>query len=375
MMKDKLGFVRSSTIQLPILTATVLFLSTAAFSQVGATITTAPPPLPLYDQPACTSSDICPLDGYVLTPGYWAWDGDYYWVPGTRVYAPEIGDLWTPGYWSWSDGGYVFHEGYWGKSVGFYGGINYRFGYPGHGYEGAVWENGRLYYNTSVNSVSKWLKGAYYNIAVNSENGWLEQKKEIPAMKHANAKNEGWTYNIPVKDNGSRVSYDGGKGGIVASATAEEEAAARDKRSGLSLQQLQNAWFAHNDPYQHFAANHGAPAIAATPLPQLAVHPGQLPPVGRFVINTGNAELDQKFHAEQDQLVAKLEQERKKLQLQQDIDRNGIDQERTQQKYDPWEMEHVRPDHGRQTQDLYQGESLQMHELQQRQQAAAGQSK
>jgi hypothetical protein len=65
--------------------------------------------LPVYQQP------ICPGDGYLWTPGYWAYDdsiADYYWVPGTWVQAPEVGYLWTPGYWGWGDGGFFFNEGY-----------------------------------------------------------------------------------------------------------------------------------------------------------------------------------------------------------------------------------------------------------------------
>jgi len=54
-------------------------------------------------------------------------DGEYYWVPGTWVMAPETGYLWTPGYWGWGGDGFMFNEGYWGLSVGFYGGIDYGF--------------------------------------------------------------------------------------------------------------------------------------------------------------------------------------------------------------------------------------------------------
>src|SRR5712664_3969125 len=65
---------------------------------VGISVQFGPPALPVYKQP------ICPGDGYIWTPGYWAWDRedeDYYWVPGTWVEAPEVGFLWTPGYWGW----------------------------------------------------------------------------------------------------------------------------------------------------------------------------------------------------------------------------------------------------------------------------------
>ncbi len=47
----------------------MLLLSTASFAQVGVSVTIAPPELPVYEQP------LCPGDGYIWTPGYWAWDG------------------------------------------------------------------------------------------------------------------------------------------------------------------------------------------------------------------------------------------------------------------------------------------------------------
>ncbi len=122
--------------------------ASAAFG-FGISITLAPPPLPVYDQP------ICPGDGYIWTPGYWAYGPDgYFWVPGTWVLAPRIGFLWTPGYWGWGGSGYFWHAGYWGPHVGFYGGINYGFGYGGFGYQGGYWNGSHFYYNRGVNNVN-----------------------------------------------------------------------------------------------------------------------------------------------------------------------------------------------------------------------------
>ena len=71
----------------------MLLAPAAAFAQIGITVAFGPPELPVYDQP------ICPGDGYIWTPGYWAYaDDDYYWVPGTWVLAPEVGFFWTPPY-------------------------------------------------------------------------------------------------------------------------------------------------------------------------------------------------------------------------------------------------------------------------------------
>ena len=78
--------------------------SLSAFAQIGVGISVnfGPPALPVYEQP------ICPAEGYLWTPGYWAYDPlyGYYWVPGTWVLAPQVGFLWTPGYWGWGGGGF-----------------------------------------------------------------------------------------------------------------------------------------------------------------------------------------------------------------------------------------------------------------------------
>jgi hypothetical protein len=126
--------MRSRFIRPFLLAIAMLFLSSASFAQIGVAITIAPPALPVYEQP------VCPGDGYIWTPGYWSWGDDgYYWVPGTWVEAPEVGFFWTPGYWGWGGSSFVWYDGYWGPTVGFYGGINYGFGYFGHGFEGGRW--------------------------------------------------------------------------------------------------------------------------------------------------------------------------------------------------------------------------------------------
>src|SRR5450631_2656945 len=105
--------------------------SVSAQVSVGISISAriAPPPLVVYEQPPC------PFDGYLWSPGYWAYgDGGYFWVPGVWVRPPQIGYLWTPPYWAFSDGFYVYHGGYWGSHVGFYGGVNYGYGYGGSGF-------------------------------------------------------------------------------------------------------------------------------------------------------------------------------------------------------------------------------------------------
>ena len=190
----------------------------------------APPPLPVYDQP------LCPGDGYIWTPGYWAYNSDdgYFWVPGTWVEVPEPGLLWTPGYWGWGDGVYAFHEGYWGPHVGFYGGVAYGFGYTGVGYAGGYWNNGAFFYNRSVNNVGS-VRNVYNKTVVN----------------------------ITV----NHVSYNGGNGGLTARPSAQEQAAARDKHVPPTSNQASHVQTASGNRQLYESQNHGKPAIAATAKP------------------------------------------------------------------------------------------------------------
>ena len=136
-------------IRLLLLAVLILAIPAASFAQFGVSITIAPPALPVYEQP------MAPAEGYLWTPGYWAYgDEGYFWVPGTWVEPPTVGLLWTPGYWGWGSDAFAWNEGYWGPTIGFYGGVNYGFGYGGVGYEGGYWNNGSFYYNRSVNNVN-----------------------------------------------------------------------------------------------------------------------------------------------------------------------------------------------------------------------------
>jgi hypothetical protein len=222
-------FIRTSLFALALLA-----MSAAAYAQFSVSVSFAPPELPVYEQP------LCPGDGYLWTPGYWAYAGDddgYYWVPGTWVMAPEPGFLWTPGYWGWRDNGYAFNEGYWGTQVGFYGGVSYGYGYSGEGYEGGRWQNGQFYYNRSVSNVN----------VTNIHN----------------------VYNTTVINNTTinRVSYNGGNGGTNARPTQQQESVARERHTPPVAAQTQHEQEARSNPEQRAAVNHGTPAVAATPKP------------------------------------------------------------------------------------------------------------
>jgi hypothetical protein len=327
----------------------------ASFGQIGIRVAIGPPMMPVYEQP------LCPGDGYLWTPGYWAYDdsvSDYYWVPGTWVMAPEEGLLWTPGYWGWGDGGYFFNDGYWGPTVGFYGGINYGFGYWGGGYGGGRWNGGHFFYNSSVNNLNG---GNFHNV---------------------------YNERIEVSVN-SRVSFNGGSGGIEARPTSEQEAAASQRHVPAVQAQLQHAQAARSNPEQRAVVNHGSPAIAASQKPgefsqqhgavsakgaaeparaeaggaatkaPSPVHPNDLPAIARPApVNSGNAKADQKYEQKQDQLIAKQTQERQQLQQKQDAEHQQKANANTQK---------LEQKHQQQTQQLTQKHAAQQQTLQTRQ--------
>jgi len=354
--KIRLLMIRSVSLVLA-----VLALSAASFGQFRVAITVGPPALPVYEQP------VCPGDGYLWTPGYWYWDddaADYYWVPGTWVLAPEVGYLWTPGWWGWGGSAFLFHEGYWGPQVGFYGGINYGFGYFGVGFAGGRWDGGHFFYNRAVLNVN----------VTNIHN----------------------VYNTTVVNNTviNRVSYNGGRGGIEARATPQEEAAEHDRHIAPIAAQNEHLQAARGNPQLRASVNHGRPPIAATERPgaftghgvveakdaggpykadenrgggapsRPAVHPNDLPPAERPAApNTGNADRDRKYQQQQDKLLAKQNQERQKLQQKQDQEH----QQMARQKADDARTQQVEQKHQQQTQQLQQRHAAQVQSMQARQ--------
>jgi hypothetical protein len=225
--------VHKGAIRWLMLAIVILTFSAASFSQVavGISVRVGPPPLPVYAQP------ICPGPGYLWTPGYWAWDDDegYYWVPGTWVVAP-VGLLWTPGYWGWGNGFYLWHAGYWGPHIGFYGGINYGFGYTGEGFHGGEWRGRQFYYNRSVTNVSVTNVTNVYNRTV-------------------------------IVNNNRTVSYNGGRGGVEARPTRQDEYAMHERHQAPLPMQGQHEHMARENRQNFARENHGRPAIAATTRP------------------------------------------------------------------------------------------------------------
>src|SRR6266480_2079715 len=156
---------------------------------VGVSVNIAPPELPVYVQPPC------PAAGYI-------------WIPG-----------------------------YWGPHVGFYGGVNYGFGYGGEGYEGGRWRGNQFYYNRSVTNISNTnITNVYNRTVVN---------------------------NVTV----NRVSFNGGAGGVAARPSTAELRAAGEHHVGLTPVQRQHEQKARGDTTLRASVNGGRPPIAATQRP------------------------------------------------------------------------------------------------------------
>lgn len=367
-------FIRALLLALASLTI-MLTISGNSFAEVGVAITFGPPAIPVYDQP------ICPGDGYLWTPGYWAWDydyDDYYWVPGTWVLAPEVGFLWTPGWWGWGDNAFLWHEGFWGPQVGFYGGINYGFGYFGVGFQGGRWDGGHFFYNRAVMNV---------NVS------------EIHNVYSSNV----------VVNNNTRISYNGGNGGVDRRPTAEEDAAAHERHIGPVTAQTQHMQAARSDPQQRASVNMGRPAVAATSRPgefkgagvveakqaggrytpppnrgnqargnearpennaerpSTPTHVSELPPAERPAPpNTGDAKQDQKLQKQQEKLYNQQQKERQKVAQQQEKE----DQKLAKQNASAAQKQQQEQRHSQQTQQLQQRHAQQTQQMQQRVQAA-----
>jgi hypothetical protein len=320
-----------------VLALTALVLPEPSPAQIGVSITIGPPALPVYEQPPL------PTPGWIWTPGYWAWGPQgYFWVPGTWVEPPQPGFLWTPGYWAWNDGVYLWNVGYWGPVIGFYGGVNYGFGYFGHGYEGGYWRGRQFYYNSTVNNVTNvHITNVYNKTVIN---------------------------NVTV----NRVSYVGGPGGIVAHPTAQEEAAAHGQHAAPTSAQTAHQQAAATHRELLASVNQGKPQIAATAKPgdfsshvvqatraggpvhaaPPVTHARDIPKAEPPPTPAASASDEERNYARQQaELQSRQEQERQALAQQQEKDHAAYAQQQSQNKnaYAAMEQQHMQ-----QTQQMQQ---------------------
>lgn len=196
---------------------------------VGMSITIPPPLLPVYVQPPM------PAMGYVWTPGYWAYGTvGYYWIPGAWIQPPDVGLLWTPPYWGWNNGYYAFNPGYWGRHVGFYGGVNYGYGYGGNGYDGGRWNGQHFEYNRAANNF-----GSLHVVNTYQSN--------LTVVHHTN------------------VSYMGGAGGLKTTPSAQNRQAEHDTHIQPTTEQVRHATATTANPKDASNHNNGHPANMTTP--------------------------------------------------------------------------------------------------------------
>jgi len=234
--------MRVKSMRVMLLALFLCAIPASSFAGVFISVGFAPPVLPVYVQPPC------PEAGLMWTPGYWAYGPDgYYWVPGTWVPAPYEGAMWTPPYWGWDGGLYVFHVGYWGRHVGYYGGVNYGFGYMGIGFVGGAWHGHDFAYNTAVVRVNTTV---IHNTYVDNT---IVRNNTVVNDRH--------------------VAYSGGPGGVNHRPTPEENSYSHEQHMAPTGMQTQHEGAARGDTNNYASHNGGHPRNVAMERPA-GGHPG-----------------------------------------------------------------------------------------------------
>jgi hypothetical protein len=243
---------------------------------IAVSVHVAPPVLPVYVQPPL------PAPGYMWTPGYWAYGpAGYYWVPGVWVQPPRVGLLWTPGYWGFAGGAYGWHAGYWGPHVGFYGGVNYGFGFGGIGFCGGMWRGGVFAYNGAVANFG----------GVHVTNVYVDRT----------------IVNNTTIVNANHTSFNG-PGGVVHEPSPEEARFAGEQHIQPTSAQTQHESFAAQDRSQLASVNHGSPATTASSSTnayhQVAQQHAQSQPISAADRTAGRNYNPNTREANQDQRIA-----------------------------------------------------------------------
>jgi hypothetical protein len=202
--------------------------------------------------------------------------------------------------------------------------------------------------------------------------------------------------------NETRVSFNGGHGGIDARPTREEEAAEHDRHIGAVAAQTQHVQAARENRELRASVNHGKPPIAATARPgefkgggtvaakeggrynppersegnaarpSNPVHAKDLGPVERHVApTTGNEKVDKKYQRQQDKLQAQQEKERQQLEQKQEREH----QQQAKRNADEASKQQMEQRHQQQTQQLQQKHAQQQQKLQEKQQPHQSESK
>jgi len=170
-----------------------------------------------------------------------------------------------------------------------------------------------------------------------------------------------------INNNNTRISYNGGNGGVTVRPTPEQVSAEHERHLPPVAVQREHVQTARTNPELRANVNHGKPPIAATPRPAAlkegvpakeagapynpgnrgennrgeanvpkppnATHakdltPHEKPPAP----NTGNTKQDAKYQKQQDKLYAKQEQEHQKVAQQQEQQHQKMQQQQEQQR-------------------------------------------
>jgi len=136
----------------------------------------------------------------------------------------------------------VFHPGYWGRHVGYYGGVNYGFGYMGIGFVGGEWHDHDFRYNTAVVRVNNVY---IHNTSVDRT---VVERNTIV--------------------NDRRVAYSGGPGGIRHDPAPFERNAMHEQHMGATSVQQAHFQAARSDRSFYAKNNGGHPqtVVAERPL-------------------------------------------------------------------------------------------------------------
>ena len=128
--------------------------------------------------------------------------------------------------------------------MGFYGGLNYGYGYSGWGYQGGRCEQGGFWYNRAASNVRPGTARHVYG-----------NRPAIAARL-------------------GRVSFNGWSAGVSARATGAERQVQAVSNSGPSAPQMAHERDALVVPAQRFSGPREGPLVAATPQPSAFSAPG-----------------------------------------------------------------------------------------------------
>lgn len=187
---------------------------------------------------------------------------------------------------------------------------------------------------------------------------------------------------VENRNEGNRVSFNGGEGGLRTRPTPEEERAGSERHVAATEEQHHHAETARTNPEMRSKANHGDPPVKATARagdfsahgeagaraesPAGAEHAGAEAHTYNHASdlqmnrpdrpNSGDARADKNYQKQQDKLYAQQQKERDRLQAQQEKEH--------QKKLNDTQHQQMEQRHAQQTQQLQQRHEQQRQAIQ-----------